>query len=814
MFRIRTTTARAVLAAALLACAPAARAASDTPRMPLSLEGDESVATTDDARALLVNPAAVGVRYPAELFEGFARHDPLREWNATLFTQGRFGLIALRERDSSQTYGMAVAFGGEPLRFGVSPYLNESTHPIKESRLDWRVGLLSRPAPGVSLGFTVDRLFQPIFRGEHRARHITLGLGLRPMAFVPALAHGWGTRLTLSGDVTVVDDGVWGQSRVRVAGEFEPVAGVAFKATVGDHRNVRAGLVLRGVGWALHGGTAAQAGRTQYQSYAVSVHGGEERSVFTVPAERRVGVVLAGGVLADEAIGGLSLEGGAPATVPARPLHRQLERALEDPLTRGVLLELRGVGGMAQLEELRPRIERLRAAGKPVVAFMEYGGGRPDLYLASACDRVIATGSAGFAPLGLRAERRYWRDALARAGVRIQRSSIGAYKSAYRNFSTDSMPPADSVSVMRDLDVRQQLFADALCAGRRLTPEKLAPYLDGRTWAPDDLVRGGVLDTTGYREDALRAIGRLTGLGVRPHIANLAAVRAAHRAWTLPSPVAIVYAGGGIAPGRSGNDLITGSFMGHETVVAQLERAFHDHGVRAVVLRVESPGGDVLASDLIDHAVQRLKRETHKPLVVSMGSVAASGGYYISCHADWIVADRHTRTGSIGVLMVQPSFEGLYGKLHARQESFDRGEYMPGTSYSHDWTPREQAAVDATIGRYYDEFVSRVAAGRRMAPDSVREVAQGRVWMGEDALARRLVDQLGGLDDAVREARRRAGVPQGERIRPLELGRPRGSFLQRLMGGWIRETLARDARVASAAGAQYREDGLGGAIVE
>jgi protease-4 len=294
----------------------------------------------------------------------------------------------------------------------------------------------------------------------------------------------------------------------------------------------------------------------------------------------------------------------------------------------------------------------------------------------------------------------------------------------------------------------------------------------------------------------------------------MAATRFACRAWRLPSPVAVVYAGGGIASGRSGNDMLTGPFMGDETVIAALERAFHAPGVKAVVLRVESPGGEVLASDLIDHAVQRLKRETGKPLVVSMGSVAGSGGYYISCHADWIVADRHTRTGSIGVLIVQPSFEGLYDKLRVRQESFDRGEFMPGTSWSHDWTAREQAAADSATGRYYETFVARVANGRHLEPAAVREAAQGRVWMGEDALERHLVDEIGGLDDAVGEARRRAGVPAAEHIRLLELGRPRGSLLERLIGGWVRETLANDARVSSAAGAQYRDLEAGTPIVE
>ena len=235
------------LALALLAAVPVARATSLTPQLPLSLEGDESVATTDDARALLFNPAAVGIRYPEELFEGFARYNAHREWNSTLFTRGSFGIIALRQRDTSQTYGAALAFGSERLRFGWNPYWLVSGQPVRERVLDHQVGMLSRPAPWMSMGFTIDRLFQPTFRQERRARHYTVGLGLRPLALSSTHAWGPGTRLTLSADVTIVDDGDWTQSRVRVAGEFEPLQGVALQATVADHNNFRFGVTFRGV---------------------------------------------------------------------------------------------------------------------------------------------------------------------------------------------------------------------------------------------------------------------------------------------------------------------------------------------------------------------------------------------------------------------------------------------------------------------------------------------------------------------------------------------------------------------------------------
>src|SRR5262249_34966398 len=160
----------------------------------------------------------------------------------------------------------------------------------------------------------------------------------------------------------------------------------------------------------------------------------------------------------------------------------------------------------------------------------------------------------------------------------------------------------------------------------------------------------GLVDSVGYREDALRVLGRLARLGDKPRTVNLARIPEVDRAWTVPGRIAVVYASGAIDNGRSGNDLLMGPYMGAQTVGSQLERAFHAPGGRAVVRRAESPGGSGLPSTLIDHAVQPLKREPRKPLIVSRGSAAASGGYYISPPAARIFADRHTRTGSIGVL--------------------------------------------------------------------------------------------------------------------------------------------------------------------
>jgi protease-4 len=540
-------------------------------------------------------------------------------------------------------------------------------------------------------------------------------------------------------------------------------------------------------------------------THAVSIHGGEERTVLTGGPERRVAVLRAAGALGDEALGGVSLLGG-DARTPSAPLHRALERALEDPLTRGVLLDLRGVTGLAQIDELRARVAALRAAGKPVVAWMEYGGGRGDLLLAAACDRVVAAPEAGFYALGLRAERRYYRGLLERWGVRIDRSSIGAYKSAYRGFSVDSTPPADREVLEHNLDLLQERFVATVSTDRRMSRERLLTLLDGRYWEPADLAGAGLIDSVGYREDALAALGGLAGLGAKPRTVDARRIAPVTREWTVRARIAVVYAAGGIEVGRSGNDLLMGPTLGSETLVRQIERAFKDRRVQAVVLRVESPGGSALASDLIHHALGRMKRETRKPLVVSMGGVAASGGYHIAAPGDHIVAGRFTATGSIGVVFVRPSLEGWYAKHGVRQDAFERGQHMRAWSLGRDWDAAIQAGADSSIARGYRRFVARMARDRGLPEAAVDSVAQGRVWYGEDALRHRLVDGLGGLEQALAEARRRAGVPAGERIRPLEFRRPAPGFVQRVVGDVVRATLEREARLSEPSGVREWAD--------
>ncbi len=750
----------------------------------------ESAAYGEGGTPFRFNPAGSSVRYPSELSLAYV-DDPFgraRLAGAAEAHGFRFALAG-SEHDPL-AWSLGLAGGGEGLRQGIAATFLPAAGGGHAA--DWRYGLLSRPAPWASLGAVADHLGQPSVGSARLDRTYDVALGLRPLALSSGAATTLGTRLTLTADVRLAESQHPHDAAFRAGAELEAIPGLVLHGSIEDRgRGFRVGVAFTGLRSRIDALSSYDRNSDRRGDvYVASVHAGEDRPLLAGAAGRRVAVVRMAGVLGDEDLSGFSFD-GVTHTTEVAPIRRELQRALEDPLTRGVLLDLRGVANMAQLEELRAQVHALRAAGKPVVAYLEYGARRGDLYLAAACDRIVTTPEAFYAGLGLLVQERYYRSAFEALGVRVDRTSYGKYKSAYREFSVDSSTAADRESLNQLLDQSQELFVSAVATDRHMDRGALLQILDGRSWRATQLRAMGLVDSVAYRPEAVAMLGRLAGLGPHPHRVRLEDHAPATTAWTLPSPVAIVYASGSIDTGPSGNDLLMGPYMGSETMERQITAAFRNPAVKAVVLRVESGGGSSNASDLIQHALARMKAETHKPLVVSMGRDAASGGYNIALPGDVLLADRYTFTGSIGVLYLRPSFEGFYRKHDVHEEDFQRGDNMRGWSQGRDWDASMQALADSSVRREYRDFVSLVAASRNLPWDEAEAAAQGRVWMADDAVRLRLIDRIGGLDAAVLEARHRAGVPDGEKIRLLEYRRPQAGFLQRTAGSLVRETIGR-----------------------
>jgi len=485
---------------------------------------------------------------------------------------------------------------------------------------------------------------------------------------------------------------------------------------------------------------------------------------------------------------------------PYGALLERLDQARQDPGVAAVVLEVGELPlGAARIEELRAVVARLRAA-KPVLAYL-VGGGTREYWLASAATAVAAPPGASLVVNGLVRNQIYLKDGLARLGVTVEVARAGAYKAAPEPLTRGG--PSDESRVMTASlldDVAGRLRTD-LAASRHLAPERVAALLDQGLFTGEEAKAAGLVDELLWPDElegwARRRTGRAT-VGLSPGWRQAPARRAQH--WGAPPAIAVVRLEGTIVSGRSrGEPLGDGGLAGAETVAAALREAADDARVRAIVLRIESPGGDAHASDLIWREVVRAK--ARKPLVVSMGDLAASGGYLVAVGADLIVAEPSTLTGSIGVFALKPDLSGVLQKLSLGHDVQQRGQNADVASLVKPWTAAERAAVERLIDAIYRGFLEKVAAGRKLPLAEVEALAGGRVWTGAQALERRLVDRLGGLAEALALARQQGGLQADEPVELLwrggrerfDLSNPMASLSALVLEGAPQQPLVRAA---------------------
>jgi protease-4 len=447
---------------------------------------------------------------------------------------------------------------------------------------------------------------------------------------------------------------------------------------------------------------------------------------------------------------------------PYGTLLQRLEAVRDDPEVAAVVLKIEGLPlGAGRSEELRGALARIRER-KPVLVYLT-GGGTSEYWLATGATAIAAPPGAALFVNGAARSTLFVRDALARLGVTVEVVKRGAYKSAPEPLvRSDASPEAREMTNAVLDDVFARVVAD-VAAARKLPPERVRALVDEGLFGAEEGKAAGLLDEVLWEDELEQWARRFTGRRVQ--LAKRWEPEQPRRAqrWGPASIVEIVRVEGTIAQGKSrGGGPGVGTIAGAETVAEQIRRAADDRAVKAIVLRIESPGGDGLASDLLWREVVRAKRR--KPVVASMGDYAASGGYLAAVGADVVVAEPSTLTGSIGVFALKPDLTGMLGKLSISRESAVRGRNAELRSVTKAWTESERAAVERQIERFYRTFVERVAEGRKLPPAEVEASAGGRVWTGRQALDRRLVDQLGSLSDAVAVARDRAKLGAGDLV--------------------------------------------------
>jgi protease-4 len=412
-----------------------------------------------------------------------------------------------------------------------------------------------------------------------------------------------------------------------------------------------------------------------------------------------------------------------------------------------------------RIEELRAALGSVRAR-KPVHAYLA-GGGTREYWLATAAGAIYAPPASLVTLNGLASTRVFLREGLGKLGVAFEAVTVGRYKSAPEALTRSAPSEAEREVVASLLDERFGRLVRGVAEARRLPEPRVRELVDQGVFTAEEARREGLLDATLW-PDEVEARLRASGVGGSLARRLDASRRRAAERWGPRPAVAVVRIEGAIAPGRSRLDpLGGGAIAGAESVTGALEAAASDGSVKAIVLRLESPGGDGFASARIWRAVREARRRG-KPVVASMGDVAASGAYLVAAGADLVVAEPSTLTGSIGVFALKADLSGLLAKLGVGLASDQRGQKARIDSAVKPWTAEERLLLERQLGSFYEQFVEAVAEGRRLPRQAVEQAAQGRVWTGAQALERKLVDRLGSLADAVALAEERAGLSRAD----------------------------------------------------
>ena len=469
-----------------------------------------------------------------------------------------------------------------------------------------------------------------------------------------------------------------------------------------------------------------------------------------------------------------------------------LEAAGEDPRVQGLVARL-GIGelGIAQVQELRQAIGEFRETGKFTIAFAESfgegGNGTLHYYLASAFGEVWLQPSGGFDVTGLALETPFLREALDKLGIVPRLGQREEYKGAMNTFTDRELPAPQRENLQQLLDSWLGQVARDIAAARGGDEGAVRAAIDSAPHPAAAALDSGLVDRLGYWDEVSDAVTAEAGDDVE--FLALATYAKAHDPLPTPGPtVALIYGLGPVvlASSDDGGVFGDGGVMASDAVSEAIATAVEDPEIDAIVLRIDSPGGSYVASDVIWREVQ-LAREADKPLIVSMSNMAASGGYFVAAPAHKIVALPGTVTGSIGVVSGKLVFTGLWDKLGINWDGVEAGAAARYWSMNRDFSPEEWARLQDSLDRVYADFTGKVADGRSMAPADVAAAAKGQVWTGEDARELGLVDELGGLKAALALAAEAAGQP-GERPRVKVLPEPRDPFkalLEDLLAGQI-----------------------------
>jgi protease-4 len=499
----------------------------------------------------------------------------------------------------------------------------------------------------------------------------------------------------------------------------------------------------------------------------------------------------------------LRVEGTLPDYANADPVTRlfggetnslsslllQLRKAKADKRVGAVLLDIGMLGtGWAKADEIREAVADFRKSGKPVYAYMEFGSDK-EYYVATAAERVYVAPIGDLIVNGLAAESMHFKGTFDKLGIYWDSYQIEKYKTAPESFTRKDMSEGESETLNSLLDEIYNRYVAQIAEARHKSVEDVRALIDEAPHKAAAAAEAGLIDGALYREQVENELKKRLGYKDderlrKVSLAEYRRVSPASLGLNQGDAVAVIFASGPIEPGRSNDGSYGGDqSIGSDTVVKALNDARDDRDVKAIVLRVDSPGGVTYPSDLSWAAVEEAKKK--KPVVVSMSDLAASGGYYVSMGANKIVAEPLTLTGSIGVYAYKPVIKGFYDWIGVTQDYVMRGKNAGLYREDRKFTDDERKKFEGAMQNFYwNQFLPKVAEGRHFQNvEAVHEIARGRVWTGAQAKERGLVDEFGGLDRAVEVAKELAKIPADKGVRRVIFPAPRTLFQQFFGGG-------------------------------
>jgi len=775
---------QALFAAALLLvlCTPAQSQSNFTHDFFFTRSNRFSFIATADAPAdILLNPALLAIPRG----QNFSYSLYLNDANAVLEHQFQITgmpllpLLSYRraslgsESTVTNFYSLGTAIGGKSGGIGLVTEWFSGDLTDKRTKRTYHLGAFWRPTNGLSFGYAWNHFNSPAFNDiEIKAQH-TLGLGVRPLG---------NDRLTIAAEVAMMDRTNHDTAPFKLGGDFKLAKGLHLRGSWRDQRHGTRELTF-GLAFDLPTlGVTADHVRTENKNLGsrITLTTTQFRQPSLVRGAKKIAEVKLEGSYPDydvppSSIGGLVFGKGRRGL---QSVIRELDRIAELSEIGGLILHIKnfstsytifGLGG--NLQELGAAIKRVRAAGKPVIAYLDAddtGGafaGVAEYYIASHADKIMIAELAGIGQYGIHFQAIKYRYTAMKLGIDVRTYTAGKYKSSLNPIS-DSLSAVKIEELNQLVDETYEGMLKQIAAGRGVEmTSSLSDTLSSLLF-PATAKELRLVDEIGWYEDARKLAAQMVfGDGNRQRLVNVANLKAWDTNWQRQKGVAVIGVYGDIVSGEStppgglpipffGTSRSTGSV----TVAKQLDAAVRDRYTKAIVLRVDSPGGSAVASDEIARKIREVRKE--KPIIVSMGDLAASGGYYVSAYGERIFASPLTMTGSIGVITAMPFFYDLAKRADLYVRNFDRGKYSPLLDVYQPPSPELENWIQRALNFYYEPFLQKVAEGRKLDMAHVREVAQGRIWTGQGAKEKKRIDEFGGLYDALEYARKKMGLPK------------------------------------------------------